>query len=134
MSHVNARAWWHVPPQDPRAYRKRGKFYASSFREAEFWGRPLDQPERVSITNPLIGDEETIEIELFGRPIPEPGPDCRKILEWRWGLDARMKRAALAKGFDSIVLMTFRGYAAYGKTGKLPRSIELNVLTEGQGR
>ena len=33
---VGRKAWWHVPPMDPRAYKKRGKFFASSFVEAEF--------------------------------------------------------------------------------------------------
>jgi hypothetical protein len=35
---VNRKAWWHVPPQDPMAYGKRGKFFASSFSEVEFYG------------------------------------------------------------------------------------------------
>lgn len=48
IAHINRKSWWHVPPRDPRAYERRGKFYASSFREAEFYGRPLDDPERVS--------------------------------------------------------------------------------------
>jgi hypothetical protein len=42
VRHINRKAWWHVPPRDPRAYEKRGKFLASSFREAEFYGRPHD--------------------------------------------------------------------------------------------
>ena len=54
IAHINRQAWWHVPPRDPRASEKRGKFYSSSFREAEFWGRPLDEPERVSISSPLV--------------------------------------------------------------------------------
>lgn len=37
IAHVNRKDWWHVPPRDPSAYSKRGKFFASSFREAEFW-------------------------------------------------------------------------------------------------
>jgi len=45
VAHVNRKGWWHVPPRDPTAYGKRGKFFASSFREAEFWGRPLDEPQ-----------------------------------------------------------------------------------------
>lgn len=45
--HVNRKKWWHVPPRNPRAYSQRGKFLASSFREAEFWGRPLDEPQKV---------------------------------------------------------------------------------------
>jgi len=123
--HVNRKHWWHVPPQDALAYTSRGKFLASSFREAEFWGRPLDQPQRVSITRPLAGDEQTIERELFGRRVC--GEDI--TMEDRWALDAKMKRAALAKGYDSIVLMSPKAFSEFKATGKLPRSMELNVLT-----
>lgn len=128
ITHINRKDWWHVPPQDPKAYQKRGKFYASSFREAEFWGRPLDQRQHVSISNPLIGDEDNLETKLLGRLIPEPDPDSPKVLEWRWKLDARIKKAALAKGYDAIVLMTPKAFAAYKGSGKIPRSIELNIL------
>lgn len=62
--HVSRKYWWHSPPGDPKAYQKRGKFYASSFEEAEFWGRPLDVPARVNVKNPLIGDERTIMTRL----------------------------------------------------------------------
>jgi len=128
ISHINRKAWWHVPPLDPAAYRKRGKFYASSFREAEFWGRPLDRPERVRISNPLVGDEETIEMRLFGRVVPMQGTDVSDPIKWRHRMDKRMKREALAKGFDSIVLMTAEAHSAHKESGKVPRSIELNVL------
>lgn len=60
VAHVNRKNWWHVPPQDPKAYRKRGKFLASTYREAEFWGRPLDEPQKASISRPLVGDEATL--------------------------------------------------------------------------
>ncbi len=60
VAHVNRKGWWHVPPQDPMAYSKRGKFFASSFSEAEFYGRPLDEPQRVVIAKPLVGDEQAI--------------------------------------------------------------------------
>jgi hypothetical protein len=92
ISHINRKAWWHVPPADPFAYRKRGKFYASSFREAEFWGRPVDQPEQVRISNPLVGDEGTIEIGLLGRVISMPDSDRYDIIKWRHRMDERMKR------------------------------------------
>lgn len=128
IAHINRKDWWHVPPQDAKAYQKRGKFYASTFREAEFWGRPLDQAQHVSIANPLIGDEDNLELKLLGRLIPEPDPDSPKVLEWRWKLDARMKNAALAEGYDAIVLLTPKAFAAYKECGKIPRSIELNVL------
>jgi len=89
IAHVNRKDWWHVPPRDPSAYSKRGKFLASSFREAEFWGRPLDEPQRVTISRPLIGDEETIEKLLLGQRVS--GEDM--AMERRWALDARMKKA-----------------------------------------
>src|SRR5690242_5715983 len=60
IAFVNRKNWWHVPPVDPDAYRKRGKFLASTFEEAEFYGRPLDEPQRVVVTKPLIGDEQRI--------------------------------------------------------------------------
>jgi hypothetical protein len=124
VAHVNRKSWWHVPPRDPNAYSMRGKFLASSFREAEFWGRPLDEPQSVAITKPLIGDEETIEKQLFGRRVSSEDI----AIEERWKLDAKIKRAALRKGYDSIVLLAPRAFTEFQSTGKLPRSMELNVL------
>jgi hypothetical protein len=128
VAHVNRKEWWHVPPRDPSTYRKRGKFLASSFREAEFWGRPLDEPQRVAVSKPLIGDEETIEKKLFGRRVS--GEDI--TTEDRWKLDAKMRRAALRKGYDSLVLMAPKAFAEFQSTGKLPRSMELNILSLGK--
>jgi len=124
IAHVNRKTWWHVPPQDPAAYTKRGMFLASSFKEAEFWGRPLDDPQRVSIAHPLIGDEETIEKTLFGLRVS----DEEIALEERWKLDAKMKRAALAQGYDSIILISPKSFSALKTSGKIPRSMELNIL------
>src|SRR5258708_6330067 len=101
IAHVNRKEWWHVPPRDPSAYSKRGKFFASSFREAEFWGRPLDEPQKVKISCPLVGDEMTIEKRLFGKRVSREDVSLNE----RWALDARMRKAALARGYDSIVLM-----------------------------
>lgn len=39
-----------------------------------------------------------------------------------------MKDAALAKGYDSIVVMHPKSFAAYDSTGNIPSSIELNLL------
>jgi hypothetical protein len=125
--HVNRKEWWHVPPSDSSAYNKRGKFLASSFREAEFWGRPLDEPQRVAVSKPLIGDEETIERKLFGRRVSSEDT----TMEERWKLDAKMRRAALRKGNDSLVLMAPKAFAEFQSTDKLPRSKELNVLNAG---
>ncbi len=124
IAHINRRDWWHVPPRDPKAYRKRGKFLASSFKEAEFWGRPLDEPQKVAVSRPLVGDERAIEKSLFGRRVSRGNIE----MEERWGLDARMKRAALSRGYDSIVLMAPKAFVQFKATGKLPRSIELNIL------
>lgn len=127
IAHVNRKSWWHVPPRDPSAYGKRGKFLASSFREAEFWGRPLDEPQTVRITKPLIGDQETIEKQLFGRRVSSEDI----AIDERWKLDAKIKRAALRKGYDSIVLLAPRAFTEFQSTGKLPRSMELNVFNSG---
>jgi hypothetical protein len=121
---VSRKQWWHVPPSDPDAYRKRGKFLASSYREAEFWGHPLTDPIGVSICNPLIGDETLIERKLFGRRVSREDFG----MERRWKLDARMKRAALSLGYDSILLMSSQGFARFRLDAALPRSLELNVL------
>jgi hypothetical protein len=124
IAHVNRKLWWHCPPQDPRAYEERGKFYASSFQEAEFWGRPLDIPERVEVKNPLVGDEKTIMTRLR-LPLPK---ESSLPLEQRFAIDRRMKSAALKLGYDSILLMSSRGFARYKSSRKIPRSLELNVL------
>ena len=113
-----------LPPRDPNAYGKRGKFLAASFKEAEFWGRPLDRPERVSVSKPLIGDERRIERILFGRQVSF----IEMTVDQRWRLDALMKRAALKKGYDSIVLMAPKCFAELQSRGRLPRSLELNLL------
>ncbi len=113
-----------MQPQDPKAYNKRGKFLASSFREAEFWGRPLDESQRVAIANPIIGDERTIERRLLGCQV---GSEDMTI-EARWALDARLRKAALAQGYDSIVLMTDKAFKEFTRSGRIPRSIELNIF------
>ena len=123
IRHINGKDWWHVPPADSRAYQKRGKFFASTFREAEFYGRPKDEPERVCITAPLIGDNDAIERRLLGKVESHPEITVRK----RLSLDAKLRRAAVRRGFDSIVLLTPRSMEAL-KKGKMPRSIELNVV------
>jgi hypothetical protein len=124
ISHINRKSWWHVPPVDPKAYKRRGKFLASTFAEAEFWGRPLDELQRVRVAAPLVGDEPTIERRLFGKRMSNQDI----TIEQRFRLDAKVKEAALAKGFDSILLMAPTPFARFKRTGKIPRSLELNVL------
>jgi hypothetical protein len=124
VRHINRKSWWHVPPRDSTAYLKRGKFLASSFAEAEFWGRPLDEPQKVKICYPLIGDEATIETRLLGRVISTNDIS----IERRWALDARIKKAAMKRGYDSIVLVTPKAFSALKNVGRLPGSMELNIL------
>ncbi len=124
VSHIIRKSWWHVLPVDPDAYKKRGKFLSSSFARAEFWGRPLDEPQRVSAVAPLVGDELTIERRLFGKRVSNENI----TIEQRFALDARMRRKALAKGYDSILLMAPTTFARFKRTGEIPRSLELNIL------
>jgi hypothetical protein len=128
IARINRRHWWHVPPGDPRAYVKRGKFYSSTFQESLFWGRPLNTPERVQVRNPLIGDEPEVWRVLFGKQMKCPGLNSPDLLRWRWRVDGRMKRAALKKGYDAIAIMGTPAFKKF-KTGRLPSSIELNVLS-----
>ena len=125
VAHVNRKEWWHVPPNDPMAYAKRGKFFASSFREAEFYGRPLDTPQNVVIATPLVGDEQEIAKVLGIPPQQHEGMSLEELAAH----DALWRNAALAKGFDSIVLMTSIAFSEFRSRGTLPRSLELNVLS-----
>jgi hypothetical protein len=124
IAHVNRKHWWHVKPADANAYKKRGKFLSSSFQEAEFYGRPGDQPEKVKIASPVVGDDDTIERKLIDRVQSHPEITVRE----RFALDAKLRRAALRKGYDSIVLMSKPGFQKFKKEGKIPRSLELNIL------
>jgi hypothetical protein len=137
IQRINRKDWWHVTPVDPSSYSKRGKFLASTYREAEFWGRPNDTPERVSVKNPLIGDDETIELTLLGCCESKSWPDIdediaagKAFAERRYALDAKLYRAGRAKGYDAIVLLSSSSFAKFKAEGRIPLSIELNLLTE----
>jgi hypothetical protein len=123
VKHVNRKSWWHVPPVDPDAFSTRGQFLASSFAAAEFYGRPVDEPQSVCVANPLVGDEQVISRVLGVLPQHE-----RMSLKQISAHDARWRNAALKKGFDSVLLMAPAGFARFKTTGKLPRNLELNVL------
>ena len=128
---INKSEWWHVPPQDPKAYKKRGKFLASTYQQAEFYGRPNDVPDKVFITNPIYGfSEKEIIAQLF------PGNDNDFLLDSlenggsyqeRIELDAAMFKKAKFLGHDAIVLMIEAGRKELERNRK-PRSIELNLL------
>jgi hypothetical protein len=123
VAHVNRKQWWHVPPVDPDAYKKRGKFFASSFSAAEFYGRPLDEPQKVWIAKPLVGDEKRIA-HVLGIPPQHGGMTLEQIAAH----DAKWRNAALKNGFDAIVLMSAKCFTEWKATGRIPRSLELNVL------
>lgn len=132
INKINNSDWRHVPPQDPLAYQKRGKFLASTYLQAEFYGRPKTDPERVKIYNPVFGFSE-IEIlnVLFGKvkasSVYKKFFKAKNFYKSRINLDAKMAKKARLNGYDSIVLMTQRGKNELTK-GRKPSSIELNLL------
>ena len=130
---IGKREWWHVPPEDKSAYTKRGKFYSSSFEEAEFYGIRSDaKPECVEVDRPLVGDELHIEKTLLGRhasaDLPDPGD--KDFYKARTDLDHELATEARRAGYDAIALLTPKGFAAFQKTGRLPKSVELNTLSD----
>ena len=124
--------WWHVPPADPLAYKKRGKFLASTYLQASFYGRPNEKPERVKIKNPVFGfSEGEILQQLFGSDwksyldkILNAGKNSYKE---RIKLDAAMHKKAKYLNYDAIILMTALGRKAL-EGGRKPNSIELNII------
>ncbi len=135
---VNKSKWWHVPPVDPEAYAKRGKFLASTYSQAEFYGRPNNEPENVNIKNPVFGFSEleileqlfegadlTGALKIYGAIVNSDG----EIYQKRIALDAKMHAKAKQLRFDAIVLMTEAGRVALRKSRK-PSSIELNLIQQ----
>lgn len=132
---VNNSYWWHVAPADPDAYKKRGKFLASTYPQAEFYGRPNFNPEKVNIKTPIYGfSEKEILNKLFGNFLrikdlvksvfSDDDPDWYKN---RIKLDGIMYKQAKKLGYDAIVLLTSRGKDQLERNRK-PSSIELNLL------
>ena len=129
---VNKSDWWHVPPPDKFAYQKRGKFLASTYNQAEFYGRPNFDPEKVKISNPVFGfsDKEILKA-LFGQTakakmLKNPDDDDN-FYKKRIALDAEMFQKAISLGYDSIVLICESGKKSLMQNKK-PNSIELNLL------
>ena len=123
IEHINGKDWWRTADPDEQAVKDRGLFYASTYKEAEFYGRPQNEPVKVDIKNPLVGDEQAIASALGVKVLEPDGPT-----EERFAMDKKMKQLAEAKGYDSIALMTPTEYKNYSDAGKMPRSIELNVF------
>jgi hypothetical protein len=129
---INKSEWWHVSPGDPEVYKKRGKFLASTYQQAEFYGRPKDMPYRISIENPVYGFSE---VEILEKLFPDSyknmvlsdDEDMEDYYKARIDLDAAMFRRAKLLGYDSIVLLTKSGRRSL-ETNRKPNSIELNLL------
>lgn len=130
---INSSDWWHVSPRDPGAYKKRGKFLASTFLQAEFYGRPNDKSERVNIKNPIFGFSELeILTELFNKKNAQKYLDVvlsdnGEFYQKRINLDAEIYNRAKELEHDAVVLMTQAGKNDLGK-GRKPNSIELNLI------
>lgn len=131
INKINNSSWWHVPPRDFDAYKKRGKFLAPTFTQASFYGRPNDIPEKVTISNPLWADSEiTILKTLFPKSYAEKYKsviNCDdNYYQKRIVLDGQMHSRAKELGYDAIVLLGSTGTKELEKNRK-PRSIELNL-------
>ena len=126
--HINAHKGWRTALPDAKMINRRGLFYASSYKEAEFYGRPIDIPFTINIKRPLFGDEIHV-MQTLGLPLPNQDISIKE----RFAMDAKMKRLAIAKGYDSVALFTTKAYQTYMKTGTIPRSIELQVFINKRG-
>lgn len=128
---INRSLWWHVHPADLGSYKKRGKFLASTYQQAEFYGRPNDNPEKVAVNNPLYGFSE---VQILKKLFPkEYGKLYQGVLKedngWykrRINLDRKIYMKARRKGYDAIVLLGVSAKKYLIKNIK-PRSIELNL-------
>lgn len=131
INKINKSLWWHVTPDDPDAYKKRGKFLASTFLQASFYGRPNNAPENVTISNPLWADSESKLLKILF-------PDSYKELHisvkdshahWyqkRVELDKIIYEKAKLLKYDSVILLTKNGVKEL-ENGRKPSSIELNL-------
>src|SRR3989338_1235780 len=133
INKVNSSYWWHVTLRDPNAYKKRGKFLASTYTQAEFYGRPNIEPENVEISNPIFGfSEKEILKQLFPKEYKKLtiDDDDNYVADWytkRAKLDSKMYKQARRSGFDAIVLLGSTGRKSLERNRK-PSSIELNLL------
>lgn len=123
IKRVNRKAWWRTCLPSKKAIRDRGLFFASSFEEAEFYGRPLDTPFRVQIKNPLVGSFAHVQKKLLGHYEPRI-----HTIKQIFARDRLIRKHAGILGFDSIIVLSEKGYRNFCADGTLPRSIELNVF------
>lgn len=131
---LNKRKWWHSPPADKKAYKKRGIFLSSSYKECEFYGRPLDEPIKVNVSSPLVDTEQNIIKFLLGYCSAQmiaytalTNNSAKDPLKVRFKLDADLFKAAKKGKYDAIAIITEKDIDKI-KNHKLPRSIELNII------
>lgn len=113
---INKRKWWHSQPADNDAYKKRGLFLASSYKECEFYGRPIDEPIKVNVSHPLVNTEKNIIRFLFGDNSSQISAyialingTAKEPLKLRFKLDRDLLKAAKNKKHDAIAVVTVKG-------------------------
>lgn len=131
---LNKRKWWHSPPTDKVAYKKRGMFLSSSYKECEFYGRPLNKLIRVNVSKPILDTEQNIIRFFFGNDSRQMrtfdaliNGTAKCPLNARFKLDADLFRAAKKNKYDAIAIVTEKGLEEVNNR-KLSRSVELNVI------
>lgn len=96
--------------------------------------RKPDEAIKVNVKNPLVGVEEDIIRRFFGIKSKQMmvyrsliDGVATDVLKVRFQLDKELFRVAKNAGHDAIAIVTSKGYETI-KTGKFPRSVELNVF------
>ena len=135
---INKKKWWHKLPDDPKGYLKRELFCSWCYDSCGFYGRPLDEPISIYISNPLIGTEE--EMVKFLCSSDSYQADLLKfignnnllnyskgITAERFKLDQFMAYEARKCGYDSIINISKKDVSKINKGGRLI-PIEPNIL------
>ena len=122
-NHINKKDWWRTAI-NKKAIKERGLFLASSYIEAEFYGRPIDTPFRVKIKNPLIGSEKIILKRLNLKAINE-----NSSLAKTFAFDKKIAIVAIKRGYDCIAYISPNEYKTFTSLGRLPRRIELQCFS-----
>jgi hypothetical protein len=81
------------------------------------FGDGLSMNSQSQLVHPLIGGKARIERELLGTVVSNESILIRE----QWDLDEKLKKAALTKGYDLIVLMSPNAFSAFKASGKLPQ-------------
>ncbi|KKU48520.1 MAG: hypothetical protein UX68_C0012G0032 [Parcubacteria group bacterium GW2011_GWA2_46_9] len=131
INKINQSLWWHVTPKDFTAYKKRGKFFASTYKQAEFYGRPNDGSERIKISNPIYGTSGISILKVlfpidYKKLYTSVMEDHKDWYKRRIKLDSKMYRKAKSMGYDAIVLLGNNANGYLMKNRK-PYSIEVNL-------